>query len=128
ALDVQIAEKRFVPAGERKPGHRRRYADVDSNHPGVEVARELPRGPATAGENAGAIAKFALPAKSQRLVEIIHADDRKYRAKNLFAGQPHPRLHSIDDARPEQKAFSRQVKRSAVERHLGSLALRHVQI
>jgi folate-dependent tRNA-U54 methylase TrmFO/GidA len=40
-LDMQIAEKRTVPAGERKPGHRRGYADVFADHSGVEVVLEL---------------------------------------------------------------------------------------
>jgi hypothetical protein len=40
-LDMQFAEKRAVPAGERKPGHRGRHADVDADHAGVEVVLEL---------------------------------------------------------------------------------------
>jgi hypothetical protein len=40
-LIVQVAEERAVPARERKPGHRRGYADVDADHAGVEVVLEL---------------------------------------------------------------------------------------
>jgi hypothetical protein len=40
-LDMQIAEKRAVPARERKPGHRGGHADVDADHARVEVVLEL---------------------------------------------------------------------------------------
>src|SRR3954463_8948274 len=79
ALDVQVAEERAVPAGEWEPGHRRGDADIDPDHPGVEVLLELPRRPAAAGEDGGAIAVGAVAADGQRLVEVGGADDREDR-------------------------------------------------
>src|SRR4051794_35296747 len=38
ALNVQVAEERFVPAGEREPRHGGGNADVDADHAGVETA------------------------------------------------------------------------------------------
>src|SRR5262249_47423367 len=61
-LDVQVAEERLVPAGEREPGHRRRHADVDADHPGVETALELAGRPAAPREDGRAVAVLALPA------------------------------------------------------------------
>ena len=41
SLNMQITEKRAVPARKRKPGHRRGHADVDADHACVEVVLEL---------------------------------------------------------------------------------------
>src|SRR5437868_1451488 len=60
ALNVQITKERIVPAGERKPGHRRRDADVDADHACLETARKLAGGIAAAGKDTRAIAVFAV--------------------------------------------------------------------
>src|SRR5262245_10947975 len=69
SLNVQVAEERFVPAGEREPGHRRRDADVHADHACVEATFELPGCVTAAGEDTRAIAELALLAESERLVE-----------------------------------------------------------
>ncbi len=44
ALNVQIAEEGIVPTREGEPGHGCRYAHVDADHAGIEVALELSGG------------------------------------------------------------------------------------
>ena len=59
ALDVQVAEEGFVPAGEGEPRHRGGDADVDADHAGVEVLLELAGGVAGSREDAGAVGRAA---------------------------------------------------------------------
>src|SRR5690348_7920279 len=77
ALDVQVAEKRAVPAGEREPGHRRRHADVDADHARVEVPLELSGRVAATREDDGPVTEFAGIADGERFVEIDRAHDGK---------------------------------------------------
>jgi hypothetical protein len=44
ALHVQIAKKRFVPAVERKPGHRCRDSNIYAYHPAIDAMLKLPGG------------------------------------------------------------------------------------
>src|SRR5262249_46381875 len=76
SLNVQVAEERLVPAGEREPGHRGGHADVDADHAGVEVTLELTRRPAAPGENRRSVAIGTALAQRQGLVEVADADDR----------------------------------------------------
>ncbi len=110
ALDVQIAEERFVPAGEGEPGHRSGHADVDADHAGVEVPLELPGGVAGAGEDAGAVAVFAVAAHGEGIVEVLRAHDGEDRAEDFFLRQPHAGLHLIDDAGAEQEAVFGKIR------------------
>src|SRR4051794_14677805 len=77
ALDVQIAEEAFVPAGEGEPRHRGGDADVDADHAGVEIVLELPCGIAVAGEDTGAVAVFGSLADGEGFVEVLGADNRE---------------------------------------------------
>src|SRR3954451_5126950 len=70
ALDVQVAEERSIPAGEREPCHRGGDADVDADHAGVEVAFELAGRVAAAGEDGGSVAIFGLVADSERFIQV----------------------------------------------------------
>ncbi len=62
ALEVEVAEERLVPTGEREPRHRGGDADVDADHAGVEMLFELAGGVAVAGEDRGAVAVGAVAA------------------------------------------------------------------
>src|SRR3954468_674835 len=74
ALDVEVAEEGFVPAGEGEPGHRGGDADVDADHAGVEVVFELSGRVTVAGEDAGAVAVFALSSDGESFIEILRAN------------------------------------------------------
>ena len=128
ALNVQIAEERFVPAGEREPGHRRRHADVDADHSGVEVPLELPGRPTAAGENAGSVAVLAVAAQFERVFECCRANDGEDRAEDFFLRQSHAGLHLIDDARAEQKSVLRQITLTAIECHIRAFLSGDVEI
>src|SRR4051794_21858969 len=39
-LRVEISVNRFLPAAERKEPHRRRHADIDAEHPGLDALAE----------------------------------------------------------------------------------------
>lgn len=62
ALEVEVAEERLVPAGEREPRHRGGHADVDADHAGVEMLFEFAGGVAVAGEDRGTVAVRATAA------------------------------------------------------------------
>src|SRR5262249_2636756 len=104
SLNVQIAEERFVPAGEWEPGHWGGHADVDADHARVEVPLELAGGVAGAGENAGPVAVFAVTAHGQSVVQVFRPHDGEDRAENFFLGQTHTGLYLIDHAGAKQKA------------------------
>src|SRR5262249_52719648 len=55
-LNVQITEERLIPSRKGKDGHRRGHADVDADHPAIDVARERSRGAAVAREYDRAVA------------------------------------------------------------------------
>ena len=128
ALDVQIAEEGFVPAGEGEPGHRGGDADVDADHAGVEVALELAGGVAGAGENAGAVAVFAVAADGEGFVEVFGAHDGEDRAENFFLGQPHAGFHLVDHAGAEQEAVGGEIALAAIERDVGAFLGGDVEI
>src|SRR6185436_3620071 len=74
ALDVEVAEEGFVPAGEGEPGHGGGDADVDADHAGVEVVLELAGGVAVAGEDGGAVAVLGALADGEGFVEGFGSD------------------------------------------------------
>ena len=76
ALNVQISEERAIPTGERKPGHGGGHANVDPDHPGVEVLFEFTSCIAAACENRCSVPKFALATDLQSRWEIGDAYHR----------------------------------------------------
>src|SRR4051812_41937153 len=118
---MEGAEEGPVPASEGEPGHWSRDADVDPNHAGVEMPFKLPGGVTASRKNGGAIPKIALIADGDGFIKISGSDNGKHRAENFFFPYPHLRLHFVDDARTEQKAFGFEVA-ATVERHGGAFA------
>lgn len=55
-LDVQVAVKGIVPAGEGEQGHWRGDTDVDADHAGFDAMLEFARGFAGLSEDGGAVA------------------------------------------------------------------------
>src|SRR4051812_16294410 len=84
ALDVEVAEEGFVPAGEGEPGHGGGDADVDADHAGVEVMLELSRRITVLSKDRGAVAVFAVSADGEGFVERLGADDGEYGAEDFF--------------------------------------------
>src|SRR3954454_22519077 len=57
AVGVQVAQEAVLPAAEREEGHRRRDADVDADHPGLDVVAEAAdRAAGLRGEGGGGCA------------------------------------------------------------------------
>src|SRR5581483_4366040 len=103
-LQVQVAEEALVPAGKREPGHGRRNADVDADHPRVEAPPELACRPAAVGEDRGAVAVIAARAKRQRLLQAVHPHDGEYRPEYLLPRQARFGAHLVHDARSDEEA------------------------
>src|SRR3954453_22057785 len=69
AVGVQVAQEAVLPAAEREEGHRRRDADVDADHPGLDFVAEAADGRAVLGEYRGAIAEARCVDDRDRVVE-----------------------------------------------------------
>src|SRR3954471_3899143 len=127
ALDVQVAEERPVPAGEREPCHRGGDADVDADHAGVEVAFEMAGGVAASSEDGGSVAVFGFLADGQCFVEVGGPYDREHGTEDFFFPDAHFRTHTVDDARAQEKAIGVEFL-AAIERNARAFALRDIQI
>src|SRR5208282_3814173 len=94
---VEIAEPRALPAAESIVGDRHRDRHVDADHADLDLAGEVARRVAVAGEYGDAVAVFVVVAQSQSLAVIMGADDRQNRAEDLFLVDPHVLRHMIEE-------------------------------
>src|SRR5262249_7919358 len=77
SLNVQVAEERLVPSRKGEDGHRGGHADVDADHPAIDVARERARGAAVASEDDRAVPAGRLVGARDRVAQIFDAHHRK---------------------------------------------------
>ena len=128
ALDVQVAEERAVPAGEREPGHRRRHADVDADHARVEMLLELPGGVTAAREDRRAVAEFAFVADGDRFVEIARRGPPTAPGRKSLPSKPASRASRWSTTLGPSKKAVRVEIAAAIERDRRAFALGDVQI
>src|SRR5215204_4486529 len=83
AVRVQVAEERVLPAREREERDRRRDADVDPDHAGLDLVAEAPHGGAVLGEDRRAVAEAARVHDADRLVERLDVDQREHGPEDL---------------------------------------------
>src|SRR5208282_5334532 len=86
---VEIAEPRALPAAESVIGDRHRDRHVDADHADLDLAGEVARRVAVAGEDRDAVAVFMVVAEAERFRIVVRADDREHRAENLFLVDAH---------------------------------------
>src|SRR5574337_604936 len=79
---VQVAEARALPAAEGVVGERHRNREIDPDHADLDLAREVARRVAVAGEDGDAVAVFVVVAEAQRLAVVMRAHHRQHRTEN----------------------------------------------
>src|ERR1041385_2813163 len=105
ALHVKVAEKRFVPAVERKPGHGSGHADVDAHHTALNAMLELARGLAGAGKDRSPIAVGGTVRQFNRAFQIVKPHHVQHRAENFLLGHRHSGLNFIEHRGAQKKAI-----------------------
>src|SRR5277367_5130326 len=103
-LRIEITVKRTLPAAERKERHRRRYADIDTEHPDLDALAEDAGRCAGLREEGDRVAVSAAVRQRDRRVQVRGAHHAHHRAKNLLPADEHLRCHLVEDRRPEEAA------------------------
>src|SRR5579884_1672930 len=103
-LGKQITVKRTLPAAERKERHRRRHAEIDAEHPGLDTLAEGASRRAGLREKGGRVAVSAAVCQGDRRVQVRGAHHAHHRAKNLLPADEHLRRHIVEDGRPDEAA------------------------
>src|SRR5437868_6683296 len=104
ALGVEVAEEAVLPAAEREERHRGGDADVDADIAGAGLVPELPRGGATAGEEAGHVAVGPVVDESDRLFNGLRVHQAENGSKDLRARGLATRVHLIQERRVHEVA------------------------
>src|SRR4029079_5320534 len=84
AVDLEVAEEAVARAAEGEVGHRRGDADVDPDHRGGRMARELARGLAARGEDRRRVGVRMRMKQGDRIVERLDRVDRRHRSEDLL--------------------------------------------
>ena len=84
AVDVGVAQQRFLPAAERVVGHRGGDGHVDAHHAGLDVQLEAPSVAAVIGEDGRAVAELAGVDQLDGLRVVGGLDDAQHRPEDLL--------------------------------------------
>ena len=120
AVDVGVAQQRFLPSTERVVGNRGGDGHVDAHHAGLDVQLETPGVAAVVGEDRRTVAELAGVDDLDGLRVVLGVDDAQHRAEDLFlvGGGVERDVGEDGGAEPEATLVALDLQATTVERHL----------